>query len=476
MDDKTQIMGGNPIPSPGAQPTQMGATRTQMGGIPGAIPGGAPGGNATQMMGKTQMGVDPMRTQMGMPAQTLEVEVLAGNRYAMAPELSREHALVVIKASGQQLGRRAPINVCLCIDRSGSMEGPPLEYAKRACEYVVDMLEPNDILSIVSFEEQVDVLMPARRVVNKALVKEHIRRLEVGNTTNLYDGLMAGCMQIAQVQAQTAGYVSRVLLLTDGEPTAGLKDFASIVQQVAQQKAQGITITALGFGNEYNEELMAGIARRSGGNYYYIQRPELLPEVFRKELETLMTIVARNVRVRFHLSKWVNSRQIYGSQPSFNGRTVEVDVPDLERGTVRTVLAELELDRHPEGTFRVSKVEVLYEDVVNNRQEKASADCVFEFTNDRSLIQANVNQMVRNELDIASASQNLQRTMMGMRTQQITSMGAVQELQKTRTILMQAGQIGKANELDAAMKTIQMGGDAEKTLIGTMLNLDQGKR
>ena len=465
MDDKTQVMGGNPLPSPGGQPAVIGGARTQMGA------------NPTQMgVGRTQMGGDPMRTQMGIPTQTLEVECLAGNRYAMAPQMTRENALIVIKASGQQLGRRAPINVCLCIDRSGSMEGPPLEYAKRACEYVVDMLEPNDILSIVSFEEQVDVLMPARRVVNKALVKEHIRRLEVGNTTNLYDGLMAGCMQIAQVQAQTAGYVSRVLLLTDGEPTAGLKDFASIVQQVAQQKAQGISITALGFGNEYNEELMAGIARRSGGNYYYIQRPELLPEVFRRELETLMTIVARNVRVRFQLSKWVNSRQVYGYQPAFNGRTVEVSVPDIERGTVRTVLAELELDRHPQGVFRVSKVEVMYEDVVNNRQEATSTDCVFEFTNDRNLLAANVNSMVKNEIDIAQASQNLQRTMMGMRTQQITSMGAVQELQKTRTILMQAGQIGKAGELDAAMKTIQMGGDAEKTLIGTMLNLDQGKR
>ena len=123
---------------------------------------------------------------------------------------SRDNALIVLKASGQQLGRRAPINVCLCIDRSGSMEGPPLEYAKRACEYVVDMLEPNDILSIITFEEQVDVLMPARRVVNKALVKEHIRRLEVGNTTNLYDGLMAACMQIQSVIQQTPGYVNRV--------------------------------------------------------------------------------------------------------------------------------------------------------------------------------------------------------------------------------------------------------------------------
>ena len=155
---------------------------------------------------------------------------------------------------------------------------------------------------------------------------------------------------------------------------------------------------------------------------------------------------------------------------------MEVTLPDIERGTVRTVLAELELDRHPVGAFRVAKVEVLYDDVVNNRPGQAVADCVFEFVNDRALVAANVNPIVKNELDIAQASQNLQRTMMGMRTQQITAMGAVTELQKTRTIMMQAGQSGKAAEITAAIQAIQSGGDADKTLMGTMLNLDRGKR
>jgi len=457
-DDRTQIIGQAGIPTQLGTPTQMGVGRTQLGMPP-------------------QPGFDPQRTAMGVPMQTIEVECLPGNRYAMAPEVSRDHALVVLKASGQQVGRRAPINVCLCIDRSGSMEGPPLEYAKRACDYVVDMLEPNDILSIVTFEEQVDVLMPARRIVNKALVKEHIHRLEVGNTTNLYDGLMAGCMQIASVQAQTPGYVNRVLLLTDGEPTVGLKDYNSIIQQVGEQKAKGISITALGFGQEYNEELMAGIAKRSGGNYYYIARPDLLPEVFRRELETLMTIVAKNVRVRLQLPKWVSVRQVHGAQPAFGPRTVEVSVPDLERGTSRTVLAELEFDRHPIGIFRVAKAEVFYDDVVNNRSDRTAVDCVFEFTNDRNLLAANINPIVRNELDIASASQNLQRTMMGMRTQQLTAMGAMSELQKTRTILVHAGQTQQVTQLDAAMQSLQRGGgDVEKTLMGTVLDIDQGRR
>lgn len=445
MEDRTQMIGG-------AQPTVMGGSRTQMG-------------------------FDPARTAMGISMNTLEVECLAGNRYAMGPEVSRENALIVLKSGSQQLGRRAPLNICLVIDRSGSMEGEPLEYVKRACEYVVDMLEPNDILSIVTFEEQVDVLMPARRVVNKPLVKEHIRRIEVGNTTNLYDGLMAGCMQISSVLGQTPGYVNRVLLLTDGEPTAGLKDFNSIVQQVGLQKSQGISITALGFGSEYNEELMAGIARRSGGNYYYIQRPDLLPEVFRRELETLMTIVAKNVQVRFQLSKWVQIRQVYGSQPTFGQRTVEITMPDIERGTVRTALLEIELDRHPIGTFRVLKAEVSYDDIVNNRSERITSDCVFEFTNDRDFIAANVHPVVANELAIAQASQNLQKTMMGMRTQQFTTMGAVDELQKTRAILINAGQTGQAQEVDAALQSLQRGGaDAEKTLMGTIMNLDQGRR
>ncbi len=423
------------------------------------------------------MPADPMRTQMGAPMQTLEIECIPGNKFGMAGEAGREHALLVLRSSGMQPGRRAPINVSLCIDRSGSMEGAPMEYAKRACDYVVDMLEPNDILSIVTFEEQVDVLMPARRVVNKALVKEHIHRLEVGNTTNLYDGLMAGCMQIASVQAQTPGYVNRVLLLTDGEPTVGLKDYTSIVQQVAEQKARGITVTALGFGQEYNEELMAGIARRTGGNYYYIQRPDLLPEVFRRELESLMTIVAKNVRARFTLPKWVRLRQIYGMQPVFGPGYVETAVPDMERGTARTVLAELEFDRHPAGVFRVVKAEAMYEDVAGAKAGSARADCVVEFTADRSRIPAGINSVVQNELEVARASQNLQRTMMGMRTQQLTAMGAMSELQQARTILMQAGKTEQVQQLDSAMQSLKTGSaDVEKTLMGAVIQLDQGKQ
>jgi Ca-activated chloride channel family protein len=455
MEDRTQQMGAGAWPPAGAT---IQTSRTAMG-----MP--------------TNLGqMDPMRTAMGAPMRALEVEALMGSAAAFAGETTTERLLLLFRSSGAAVGRRMPLNLGLAIDRSGSMEGEALEYVKRACAYVVDLLEPSDVLSIVTFEEQVDVLMPARRVLNKALIKEHIQRIQPGNTTNLYDGMTAACMQVGSLRQP--GYLNRVLVLTDGEPTAGIKDYNTIVSSVAQQKAAGISITALGFGGEYNEELMAGIARRSGGNYYYITQPTMIPEVFRRELETLMTITAKNIRVRLQLPRGVQGRYVYGVQGAQLGaRTVEFTLPDIERGSTVANLTEFQFERHTPGIYRTVKAEITYDDAVTGRTETITADGIVEFTNDRAQVEASRNPIVQREYEVHLASRNLEKTMMGMRTQQLTSMGALQQLERTRTILMQSGRSQQAQEVTMAMQALQSGGsgDAEKTLIGTIYNLDQGK-
>ncbi len=454
MEDRTQQM---PMTGGGVPASTQQMNRTALGGSPLAP------------------GFDPGKTAMGAPMRALEMEAIVGNRYGLASASSREHLLLMIRSSGAMLGRRMPLNICLVIDRSGSMEGEPLEYVKRACSYVVDLLEPSDVLSIVTFEEQVDVLMPARKVVNKALIKEHINRIQPGNTTNLYDGLQAGCIQVNQLNAP--GYLTRVLLLTDGEPTAGIKDFASIVGQVGEQKMRGVAVTALGFGSDYNEELMAGIARRSGGNYYYIAQPAAIPEVFRRELETLMTITAKNVRVRLSFPRGVSCRYVYGVPgPRISQRTAEFTLADIERGATITSLSEVEIDRHAPGCYRAVKAEVMYDDAVSGRAELLTSDGVMEFVTDRAQVESGRNPVVQRELEVHLASRNLEKTMMGMRTQQLTAMGAMSEIQKTQNILMQAGRTQQANELNQAMDAIKRGGEVEKTLIGTIYNLDLGKK
>lgn len=387
------------------------------------------------------------------------------------------HLLVEFRASGTSAGRRLPLCLALIIDRSGSMEGDPLAYVKQAASQLVDLLGPEDLLTIITFEDAVEVVMPLRRVVNKELIKQHIARIIAGRTTNLYDALVAAGQQL--ITAPARQYVFRALLLTDGEPTAGIKDFGSIVHLVGDLKDRGVTVSALGFGPEYNEELLAGIARRGGGNYYYITRPELIPEVFRRELQVLANVIAQNLKLRIHTPRWVRVRQIYGHSPRFGERYAEVSLPDLELGARLSVVAELQLEPHPEGPFRIAVAEGIFDDVTTGEREKSlRAEGVVEFTQDPQRASAGVNPLVQAQVELAQASRQLERTMMGMRTQQISPVTAVLELEKTRALLIAQGRREEAQEVTQAIESLRQGqvNAAEKTLIGTLYDLDTGKK
>lgn len=405
------------------------------------------------------------------PESPLSLEAYFGNRYALYSVLTRDHLLIRLKAGGAPQVR-IPLNLCLVIDRSGSMEGEPLEYTKKACAYVVDLLEPEDVLSIVTFAEDVNVVMPPRKVINKELIKAHIMRIEVGDTTNLYDGLLVGGNQVKSLPL--SNYTNRILLFTDGEPTTGIRDYPTITQLAGSLREDNIKVTALGFGLEYNEELLVGIAKRGGGNYYYISRPELIQEVFRREMESLLTVAVRNPKIRMRLSRWVKVRDVLGYNAEYRGRDVEVQLVDLERGASLSLLAELELEPRPPGVYRIAKVEVESDDI----KEKLSRDVVVEFVEDATLLQQGVNEMVSREWETKQAARSIEKTLMAMKTQAIPLAAAVAELERTKVFLKEQGRLEEAEEVEQAIESLKKGTslEAEKTLIGTIYRMDIGKK
>lgn len=420
--------------------------------------------------------MDPAQTQRVAPHASPGPSLicLSGNRYALSTASSRLPLLFRVESTGPAVeGPRRPLNLCLAIDRSGSMEGQPLDFVKQACGHILDLLGPEDVLSVVTFEDAVDVVVPARRVVNRDLLRQHIQRIVPGRTTNLYDGLVASYAQVASARAP--GAVNRVLLLTDGEPTAGIRDFQSIVELAAEKRDQGIPVTALGFGLEYNEELLAGIARRGGGSYAYIPRPELIPEFFRKELHSLLTVQATDLRLSLKLPRWVSVSQVYGHQPTFADRSAQIGLVDLEAGRSLTVVAELALEPRPAGTYRVAVADLTFNQ--SGVPGSARAEAVVEFTPDASLVATGADPVVAQEVELARASRNLERTVMGLRTQQISSATAMLELERTQTLLAQHGRLEGATQVGQALEDLRSGSGAgaEKTLIGTVLDLDQGK-
>lgn len=428
--------------------------------------------NRTRMLG------DANRTQMTSPPsnKALTAEVIAGRQCALANSPAREAYLFEVTGTGSIGDARTPLNLCMVIDRSGSMEGEPLDYVKRACAYVIDLLAPDDIVSIVTFEDAADVLMPPAHIHNKDLVKQHIQRIEPGNTTNLYDGMSLGAQQV--LATQDPRRVERIVVFTDGEPTAGVKDFPSLVAHVGDIKQRGVTCTFLGFGYDYNEELLAAMAKRAGGNYYFISKPEAIPEIFRVEMHKLMTTVARNLELRLKAARWVNIRQAYGHniQPGIQEATLAL--ADVERGTTLQTAVELQFQNHPLGQYRVLAATLSWDDALTGKREAIDLDCIIEFTADQQRCSVPQDPRVAQSVQVSLATRVVEKTMMGLKAGELTAQMAIQELQKTQMLLQQDGRSEEAAQLAQAVRDLQQGktGDVEKTLIGTITQLDQGKK
>ena len=187
-----------------------------------------------------------------------------------------------------------------------------------------------------------------------------------------------------------------------------------------------------------------------------------------------MTTVARNLKLDVKLARWVSMR---APQVQSSGEA-QIALADMERGTTLQQVFDFDFSNHPLGWYRVAAGRLTYDDTLTGKTETIDLDFVLEFTADSARYSAPVNPRVAQASQIIAASRVVEKTIMGLKTGAITSMGAVAELQKTQMLLMQEGRTAEAQEVTMALRAIQSGdtGQAEKTLMGTMLHLDQGKK
>ncbi|PHJ65670.1 von Willebrand factor A [Nostoc linckia z18] len=198
---------------------------------------------------------------------------------------------------------RRNLNLSLVIDRSGSMAGAPLHHALRAAESVVERLEPEDILSVVVYDDEVDTVVAPQPVKDKAALKNSINKVRAGGITNLSGGWLKGCEHVKkQLDPQK---INRVLLLTDGHANMGIQDPKILTTTSGQKAEEGITTTTLGFDQGFNEDLLIGMARAANGNFYFIQSIDEATEVFSIELDSLRAVVGQNLTVTVELADGV---------------------------------------------------------------------------------------------------------------------------------------------------------------------------
>ena len=158
----------------------------------------------------------------------------------------------------RQKHRRTPLNLAVVLDKSGSMTGAKLEKTKQAAMQLVDRLTPNDVFSLVIFSDEARVLVPAQKVEDKDALKEKIESIEAGGSTALYAGVRAGARQIQEYFSLKR--INRVILLSDGLANVGPSSTSDLRRLGRDLAGQGVSVTTIGVGDDYNEDLMAGLA------------------------------------------------------------------------------------------------------------------------------------------------------------------------------------------------------------------------
>lgn len=247
---------------------------------------------------------------------------------------------------------RPRLSVALVIDRSGSMaEDRKLKYALAAARWVVDNLADGDMLSIIAFGDQATVLSAAGRVVNKPFLLHRLDEISASGSTNLSAGLLEGIAQVGGTGS--TGQLRQVLLLTDGLANRGETRPANLRRIAEKAWAQGIRVSTMGVGAEFNEAVLTDIAVAGGGRYTYVKTAEQIPSAFRDELHGLLPPVAQNMTIELGLSGGAIGK-IYGQLLDQPIGTYKLSVGDLRMTESGFLLAELE----PSGAGGVDRMEV----------------------------------------------------------------------------------------------------------------------
>jgi Ca-activated chloride channel family protein len=301
-------------------------------------------------------------------AAPIALDVRPENRTVLVPGPGESTIQIQVIAPGLSVPPDRPkLNLSLVIDRSGSMgEARKLEYVKTAAHQLIDMLGSDDILSIVAYDQRVQVPWAACRVDgNRETLHRIVGGLYPGGQTFLSGGLEEGFRQAQS--ARRRGYLNRVLLLSDGLANVGIVNRSVLRERASEMSERGISVSTFGVGNDFDEELLAMTASGGGGNYRYLGDPEGIVAALSSEFHAASRTAAVDVEILIRLGRDCRFGSVLGREWRSEGDARIVRLGDLSAGERRTIFAGVVVSGSRPGIREVGEVAVRYRDPVTGK-------------------------------------------------------------------------------------------------------------
>jgi Ca-activated chloride channel family protein len=306
--------------------------------------------------------------------------------------------------------KRTPLNLAIVLDRSGSMSGGKLEQAKQAAALLVDELDKDDVLSVVLYESEIQVVRSAARVGDQHReIKRLIERIETGGSTALYGGVEEGSRQLREFLSKER--INRVMLLSDGIANVGPSDNREIAALGTRIAREGMSVTTIGLGSDYNETLMTALAEASDANYYYVADVEKLPDVFAKELGELKSIVAREVIIEIRCPEGIRPLRFLGRPGELKSGTETITFSTLSSGQARELYLECLVSEAALGKVNeIAQVSMRYADPLTSVVvEKNGSPVVIGYSTDKELVTRSVDQGIATEAAIFANAEETEK-------------------------------------------------------------------
>ena len=362
---------------------------------------------------------------------------------------------------------RMPINVSFVLDHSGSMKGDKMDRVRRATGRAFDLLDGQDIASVVIFDHRTEVLLPAAPVANRRDAQQKISQIRDAGGTKIAPAIEKA---LREIDKGGAGAIRRMVLLTDGQT----ENETECLIQADEAGKRGVPITALGVGKDWNEDLLIEMANRSSGTADYIDQPDKIVDYFQHTVQRAQATAVHNATLTLRLVQGITPRAVWQVFPLISNlgyrpvsdRDVVVPLGELEGGAGRSLLIELLVDPRPVGQYRIGLAEVSYDvPALSLQGERTRAEIMLTFTADPALT-GQVNAPVMNIVEKVSAFKLQTRALNDLASGDVT--GATQKLQSAVTRLLSQGEVELAQTMQHEIENLQQSGqlssEGQKTM------------
>ncbi|MEZ5923115.1 MAG: VWA domain-containing protein [Hyphomicrobiaceae bacterium] len=343
--------------------------------------------------------------------------------------------------------RRTPVNVAVVVDRSGSMESEnKIGKAREAASMALSRLGAEDIAAVVAYNHEVDVLLPATKLARQGDVQRAIDHLYAGGNTALYAGTEQGLREVMKFADRQR--VNRVILISDGLANVGPSEPDEVAVLGRKAAERGVSITTIGLGLGYNEDLMSKLAFASDGNHAFVRDAGDLVEIFNKEFGDVLSVVAQELIIEIECRQGFKPIRVLGRDAEIQGRRITARLNQIYGRQQKYMVVELQVPEDvTAGDLDVADVTVRYASVVGAKDEAISSRVAVKVTDRDDEAEASLNRKVMTDVTTQIATEQNEEAVK-LRDQGDTQ-GAVELLKKNSEYLKeQAGRLS-APDLDA---------------------------